>query len=259
MEFDEFKRRMLMSFRLDLNSYKETQLKRRMDGLLARQKIKDYAELFHLLTSDRMAYQTFLDNLTINVSEFFRDPHRWLELEKKILPELLKLRGSIRIWSAACSIGAEPYSLGILLDELGPNRQHRLDATDIDKTILDTAQIGKYNQDAVRSVSNERLLKYFTASGSFYLIKDNIKKVVTYRRHDLLTDNYAQGYDLIVCRNVTIYFTREAQDKINKGFSQSLHPGGFLFIGGSEMIFNYQELGLEKISPCFYRKRNNLN
>jgi len=246
---------MLVSFRLDLNSYKETQLKRRIDGLLARQKIKDYAELFHLLTSDRMAYQTFLDHLTINVSEFFRDPHRWLELEKKILPELLQLRGTIKIWSAACSIGAEPYSLGILLDELSPTRRHRLDATDIDKTILDTAQVGKYNQDAVRSVSKERLSKYFTASGSYCLINENIKKTVSYKRHDLLTDTYPQGYDLIVCRNVTIYFTREAQDKINKGFSQSLQPGGFLFIGGSEMIFNYQELGLEKISPCFYRKR----
>lgn len=246
---------MLVSFRLDLNSYKETQLKRRMDGLLARQKIKDYAELFHLLTSDRMAYQTFLDHLTINVSEFFRDPHRWLELEKKILPELLQPRGTIKIWSAACSIGAEPYSLGILLDELSPTRPHRLDATDIDKTILDTAQAGKYNQDAVRSVSKERLTKHFTASGSYYLIKENIKKTVSYKRHDLLTDSYPQGYDLIVCRNVTIYFTREAQDKINKGFSQSLQPGGFLFIGGSEMIFNYQELGLEKISPCFYRKK----
>lgn len=255
LEFDEFKRRMLVSFRLDLNSYKETQLKRRLDGLLARQRIKDYGELFHFLASDRMAYQTFLDHLTINVSEFFRDPHRWAELEKKIFFELFKSRSALKIWSAACSIGAEPYSLAILLDELAPGRQYRIDATDIDRTILDMAMAGKYSPDAVRNVSRDRLAKYFKTSGSYYLINENIKKMVSYTRHDLLTDSYQQGYDLIVCRNVTIYFTREAQDKINKGFSQSLHPGGFLFIGGSEMIFNYQELGMEKISPCFYRKK----
>lgn len=255
MDFEEFKRKMLMSFRLDLNSYKETQLKRRLDGLLARQKIKNYGELFQNLTGDRMAYQTFLDHLTINVTEFFRDPHRWTELEKKILPELLQHKSTIKVWSAACSIGAEPYSLSILLDELSSGRTHHLDATDIDKTILDTAQVGKYSQDAVRNVSRERLAKYFSSQGNSYLINENIKKRVSFKRHDLLYDSYGTGYDLIVCRNVTIYFTREAQDKINKGFSQSLNPGGFLFIGGSEMIFNYQELGMEKVYPCFYRKK----
>jgi chemotaxis protein methyltransferase CheR len=255
VDFEEFKRRMLTNFRLDLNSYKETQLKRRLDGLLARQKIKNYGELFQNLTSDRMAYQTFLDHLTINVTEFFRDPHRWAELEKKILPELLQIRGTVKVWSAACSIGAEPYSLAIILDELSHGKVHRLDATDIDKTILDTALVGKYGQDAVRNVSRERLSRYFTAQGNNYLITDSIKNRVSFKRHDLLSDSYGTGYDLIVCRNVTIYFTREAQDKINKGFSQSLNPGGFLFIGGSEMIFNYQELGMEKVYPCFYRKK----
>jgi chemotaxis protein methyltransferase CheR len=78
--------------------------------------------------------------------------------------------------------------------------------------------------------------------------------MVRFSRHDLLTENYPQGYDLIVCRNVTIYFTREAQDKINKNLARSLQPGGILFIGGSEMIFNYHELGFEKILPCFYKK-----
>lgn len=255
MDFEEFKRRVLVSFRLDLNSYKETQLKRRLDGYLTRQKIKSYSELFQQLTSDRRAYQTFLDHLTINVTEFFRDPHRWLELEKKILPEILQSRGIIKVWSAACSIGAEPYSLAIMLNELSPARIHRLDATDIDKTILDTAIVGEYGQDAVRNVSKERLVKYFTVQGNSYLINENIKKKVSFKRHDLLADNYGNGYDLIVCRNVTIYFTREAQDKINKGFSQSLNPGGFLFIGGSEMIFNYQDMDMEKVYPCFYRKK----
>ncbi len=255
MDFEEFKRRMMTHFRLDLHSYKENQLKRRIDSLLTRQKINSYADLYQRMATDRLAYETFLDHLTINVSEFFRDPLRWQELEKKILPELLHARGTLKIWSAACSIGAEPYSLGIILDEMSPGRAHRLDATDIDKNILEAAHTGRYNQDAVRNVSPERLGRYFTVSGEKYLINESIKKKVAFKRHDLLTDEYPQGYDLIVCRNVTIYFTREAQDKINRNFSRSLQPGGVLFIGGSEMIFNHQELGLEKMLPCFYRKK----
>ncbi len=245
---------MLANFRLDLDSYKETQLKRRMDTFLTRYRFKDYGELFQEIISDRRVYEAFLDHLTINVSEFFRDPLRWQELEIKLLPGLLQNKESLKIWSAACSIGAEPYSLAILMDELSPGRRHWLDATDIDKTIIETARAGRYNQDAVRNVSRERLSKYFTLNGSSYLIQEKIKRMVRFSQHHLLTENYPQGYDLIVCRNVTIYFTREAQDKINKNFARSLKPGGVLFIGGSEMIFNYQELGFEKVLPCFYRK-----
>lgn len=259
MEFSEFKQRMLLNFRLDLNGYKETQLKRRMDGLLTRQKLNNYTELFNSLTNNRQAYEEFLDHLTINVSEFFRDPIRWQELEKKILPELLLGRGSIKIWSAACSIGAEPYSLAILLDESVSGGASRIDATDLDKNILEAARAGRYGPEAVRNVSRERLEKYFTPSGAGYLINDRIKKRVSFRQHDLLTGEYPQGYDLIVCRNVTIYFTREAQDKINRNFSRSLKPGGVLFIGGSEMIFNYQEFGLDKLGPCFYKKKNTID
>lgn len=256
MEFGDFRSRILANFRLDLLSYKENQLKRRIDGFLARQKLNSYADLLQSMMSNRKTYEAFLDHLTINVSEFFRDPLRWEELEKKILPELLQNRGSLKIWSAACSIGAEPYSLAILLDETSTGRTYRLDATDIDKNIIEAAKTGLYNQDAVKNVSRERLARYFSVNGGSYLINQGIKLKVSFKWHDLLTDDYPQGYDLIICRNVTIYFTREAQDKINRNFSRSLLPGGILFIGGSEMIFNHQEMGLEKVMPCFYRKKN---
>lgn len=254
MDFTEFKRRMLGQFRLDLQSYKENQLKRRMESMMVRQKIASFGDLYKLLTENRMAYEIFLDQLTINVSEFFRDPLRWNELQNTVLPALLQSRSTLKIWSAACSNGPEPYSLAILLDEMSPGKMHRVEASDIDNNILSSAAIGKYNQDMVRNVSQQRLQKYFTREGSHYLVKDNIKKRVNFKRHDLLIEPYGSGYDLIMCRNVTIYFTREAQDRINSKFSQALTKGGILFIGGSEMIFNYQELGLEKMLPCFYRK-----
>lgn len=254
MDFDTFRQRVLQTFRLDLTSYKENQLRRRLDNLLVRRKLGDYQQLFDQISRERQAYEEFLDYLTINVSEFFRDPQRWQDLEQNILPDLLRRFGQLKIWSAACSIGAEPYSVAILLEELSPGKKHVIQATDLDKSILQQAQQGVYNADAVRHVPSGRLTRYFQQQGNNYIIKEQIKNKVQYFRHDLLADKYDTGYHLILCRNVTIYFTRQAQDKINRQFSQSLVPGGVLFIGGSEMIFNYQELGLEKMTPCFYRK-----
>ncbi len=254
MDFDQFRDKILFHFRLDLHSYKVNQLKRRMDALMVKHKIKDYASFLQMMTGDRSIYEMFLDHLTINVSEFFRDVSKWNELEKHILPPMLKAPGTFKVWSAACSVGAEPYSLAIILDELRPGGNYRLEATDLDKNILESAQAGKYSKDVLRNVSEKRLAKYFTQSNGSYLIDPNIKKKVTFKRHDLLIDEYPQGFDLIACRNVTIYFTRDAQDKINANFVKSLKPGGILFIGGSEMIFNHQELGLEKVMSCFYRK-----
>lgn len=254
MDFAQFKEAVRREFRLDLLSYKETQLRRRLDVFLARRRIADYGELFRLLRTDRALYEAFLDHLTINVSEFFRDPARFNELEKNILPSLLRTRGTLKIWSAACSNGAEPYSVAIILDELTPGRRHRLEATDIDKNILARAQEGRYPAEAVRNVGAARLARHFSRENGYYLIGGHIRRQVYFRRHDLLTEPFGRDYDLILCRNVTIYFTREAQDRLNRQFTAALAPGGVLFIGGSEMIFNYQELGLDKVSTCFYRK-----
>ncbi len=256
MDFSLFKDKVRSSFKLDLNAYKENQLKRRLDSLMAKQKINngDYAGFFKLLTSDRKAYVDFLDTLTINVSEFFRDKSMFNVLEEKVFPKLLE-KGALKIWSAACSSGAEPYSMAIILNELSPNRRHQIEGTDIDRNILQAAAIACYNPDQVRNVSGPRLAKYFKKEGNLYYLNDSIKKMVTLRQHDLLLDQYGQGYDLIACRNVMIYFTREAQDALNNKFVKALKPGGVLFIGASEMIFNYKELGLEKIASCFYTRK----
>ncbi|AQS59801.1 CheR family methyltransferase [Desulforamulus ferrireducens] len=254
-DFNRFKDRVYQTFGLDLNSYKENQLKRRLDNLLTRKQYADYQSFFNYLNSNRNAWHEFLDYLTINVSEFFRDVKMFQSLEAKVLPELLQKKSHLKIWSAACSNGCEPYSLAIILEEISPGKRHQIDATDLDKTILQAAVAGIYGPDAVRNVPKDRLNKYFKQEQGKYHIANQIKTKVSFKQHNLLADNYLKGYDLIACRNVTIYFTREAQDKVNLRFSQSLNPGGYLFIGGSETIFNYVELGFEKVSPCFYRKK----
>lgn len=254
MDFARFKEMVGRAFRLDLNSYKETQLKRRLEAYITRRQLSGYDALFQKLQSDRSFYESFLEYLTINVSEFFRDPQRFAELEKVYLPQLLQQKGRLKIWSAACATGAEPYSMAIILEEMTPGRIHHLEATDIDQNILAKAKEGIYPPEAVRNVTPPRLARFFTREGNSYRINETLRRRVTFRRHDLLSDPFGRDYDLILCRNVTIYFTREAQERLNARLAQALAPGGILFIGGSEMIFNYQELGLEKASICFYRR-----
>lgn len=254
MNFEAFKNKVKITFRLDLNAYKEKQLQRRLEAYLNKLNLRDYGELFNHLTLRKENYEQFLDHLTINVSEFFRDPLRFEELQHKYLPGLFRSRNPVKIWSAACSNGSEPYSIAIILEEMGLSGNSRIEATDIDRRILQKAMEASYSKDSLKNVSRERLERFFTRQGELFLLKDSIKKKVEFRYHDLLGDDYRKGYDLIVCRNVTIYFTREAQDTIYQKFSRSLNPGGILFIGGSEMIFQYKEFGYEKLAPCFYQK-----
>ncbi|SFQ97151.1 CheR family methyltransferase [Desulfoscipio geothermicus] len=256
MDFNAFKNGVMAFFHLDLHSYKEKQLRRRLDSYLTKLKLGSYRELYNRLVENRDCYEKFLDYLTINVSEFFRDPQRFKELQNIYIPELFKTRNRVKIWSAACSNGSEPYSIAIITEELGLAARSNIEATDIDRQILKKAMAGSYGQESIKNVSPERLDRFFTRQGNVYILKNIIKNKVVFRYHNLLANDYRKGYDLIVCRNVTIYFTREAQDEIYKKFSHSLNAGGILFIGGSEMIFNYKEFGFQKLSPCFYKKVN---
>lgn len=262
MEFEVFKERVSRELKLDLNSYKDNQLKRRINTFMTRRKIQDYAAYFQMLTRDREEFSNFVDYLTINVTEFFRDIKAFQELEKSILPALLVVKPRLKIWSAACSNGAEPYSVAIILDELTPQRLHQIEATDLDPNVLETAKRGRYPDDLLRNVPAVRRERYFETEDGMNVVSDEIKKRVNFRRHDLLADSYGNGYDLIVCRNVQIYFTKEAQWRVNGRFSRALRPGGVLFLGASETIFNSSELGLERVAMSFYRrsdKENRLN
>lgn len=254
MNFMEFKKQVHFYFRIDLNSYKENQLRRRIDSFMKKNNIENYKDFFRLLKTKGPLYTSFVDYLTINVSEFFRDPKKFETLEKIYLPELIKNKIKLKIWSAACSNGSEPYSIAILLNEQTPGVKHHIEATDVDRKILAKAIEGIYKRDDIKNVSKSRLRRYFKQENDKFRIIDSLKKNVLFKHHDLLQNNYATGFDLILCRNVTIYFTREAQERVNLKFANSLNPGGLLFIGGSEMIFNYQQIGLDKLAPCFYRK-----
>ncbi|WP_058485439.1 CheR family methyltransferase [Defluviitalea phaphyphila] len=252
--YEDFKKQILFMTGIDLNSYKERQMKRRINALIRKNNYKDYFSYLKALKNNKELYKEFINYITINVSEFFRNPVQWEILEKEIIPYLLKNSSTIKIWSAACSTGEEPYSLAMTLAKFIPLSQIKILATDIDKQVLEKAQIGLYNKKSISGVSKEFLLKYFKKVGEDYKISDEIKNCVTFKQHDLLKDPYPNKCDLIVCRNVLIYFTDEAKNKIYKKFNNSLKTGGVLFVGNTEQIILSHKYLFSPIKTFFYKK-----
>lgn len=253
--YEKFKRDILMLSKIDLNAYKEKQMRRRINTLITKNKIDSYDAYVELIKKDKEKFEQFINFLTINVSEFYRNPEQWKILEKEVFPKLIQTHGkSLKIWSAACSTGDEPYSLVMALSRHLPLENIRIIATDIDKQVLDTARMGLYNEKSIAGVPDDFKRKYFTKVGNSYQISDAVKKRVEFKEHDLLKDAYPSGCHLIVCRNVVIYFTEEAKDEIYAKFYRALTPGGVLFIGSTEQIMNYRELGFLRNKSFFFEK-----
>lgn len=255
MDYTLFKEQILKLVGLDLNAYKENQMKRRIDSMIRKHQCKNYAEYIELIKRDKEKYEEFVNYLTINVSEFFRNPMQWQTLEKEIIPLLMKKSKSIKIWSAACSSGDEPYSLVMLLSRFVPLSQIQVIATDIDKEILVKAKKGEYSDKYIENVPTDLKTKFFTKQDDMYVISNEIKKCVTFKEHNLLKDPYPQNMDLIVCRNVLIYFTEEAKNHVYNKFSQALNPEGILFVGSTEQIIGSQKFNLMPYRVFFYQKQ----
>lgn len=253
-DYEEFKRRVLELTGLDLSSYKQRQMQRRINSLLDSLRVPTYRDYFRLLQTDASRYEEFLKRITINVSEFFRNPERFEDLEKKFLPQLLAAGRPLKVWSAGCSTGPEPYSLAILLLDLAPRLPHRVLATDVDKVVLDKARAATYQAGELKNVSPARLSRYFDRVGETYRLKDEVRRMVEIRRQNLLTDQFDRGFDLILCRNVVIYFTEEAKHQLYQKFFQALAPGGILLVGGTEPILRFREYGFDSVGPTFYQK-----
>jgi chemotaxis protein methyltransferase CheR len=254
MDLAYFEQWVLKEYNINLSAYKSNQLHRRILSLMSRVGVSTVDEYIALLKKDSSQKQKFLDFITINVSEFFRNPEIFDELAEKLRTELLDKSSSLKVWSAACSIGAEPYSLAMILDNLSPNGRHKIVATDIDNTIIERAKQGEYTFSEVKNVKKDYLNKYFKITGDKYIIEQKIKNMVTFKKHDLILENYEKEFDLIVCRNVVIYFNQDVKDEIYKKFSASLKKGGMLFVGATESIYNYKEYGFDKASTFIYRK-----
>ncbi|WP_032122008.1 CheR family methyltransferase [Clostridium amazonitimonense] len=254
MDLIQFEQWVLKDFGIDLSAYKSNQLHRRIQSLMSRVGVNSVDEYVALLKKDQGQRQKFLDFITINVTEFFRNPDIFNEFKGKLQEELRTNKRPLKIWSAACSIGAEPYSIAMILDDISPGVRHNIIATDLDSTILEKAKKGEYTYSDVKNIKKEYIDKYFKVVGEKYILDNKIKNMVTFKKHDLILDRYDSGFDVIVCRNVVIYFNQDIKNDIYKKFSSSLNRSGILFVGATESIYNYRDFGFEKASTFIYKK-----
>ncbi len=254
--YEAFKQSIYDMTKIDLNSYKERQMKRRIEALIAKHGIDSYPNYVTRLKTDKILFDEFINYITINVSEFYRNPEQWVLLEKEVFPYLFEHFGKdIKIWSAACSTGDEPYSLAMLLSKFLPLNKIKIIATDIDKTVMEKAKAGFYHVKSLKALPEDFVNKYFNKlNDKTYQINDQIKACVEFKQHDLLRDTYPANCDLIVCRNVLIYFTDDAKNKIYSDFHKALKKDGLLFVGSTEQIIQAQQIGFTNFKSFFYKK-----
>ncbi|WP_307255683.1 CheR family methyltransferase [Oikeobacillus pervagus] len=239
---------------IDLSLYKEAQMKRRLTSLYEKRGFHSFKEFFEAMAKDRNLLNEFLDRMTINVSEFYRNAKRWEVLEKKILPRLLSENKRLKIWSAACSTGEEPYTIAIILSQFVPLSEISILASDIDENAIQKAKMGVYSERSLAEVPSHMKKKYFRKEGDYFVLAEEIKRTVMFRKQNLLADHFDSNFDLIVCRNVLIYFTEEAKDILYHKFNQALKPGGVFFVGSTEQIFTPSIYRFETEDTFFYRK-----
>ncbi len=254
-EFQLLRKRLLELTGIDLEAYKRQQMLRRLDAILSRCKLPNLSALAAELRPNSPVLREFLERYTINVSECFRDKPRFEKLAQSIIPQLLQRNPQLRIWSAGCSYGAEPYSLAIILRELHATRATIL-ATDIDPKILEAARAGQnFTATDLKNLPKDLASRYFTpVDGTTYRVADTLKSLITFKQHNLLTPAPGANFDLVLCRNVTIYFTDDAKDMVTNYLAGALRPDGVLFIGETETLHRPNRFGLEARSTSFYGK-----
>lgn len=239
---------------LDFRAYNKTMLRRRLARRLLAWKTESYREYARMLDTHPEEYKELFDSLTISVSHFFRNPLTFEFLYQVILPEMITYKeqsrdAMIRVWSAGCAHGEEPYSVAILLAELLGERlkDYRVTiyATDIDTDALGMAKMGEYAEDSILEVKKGFLNKYFHHRNGKYQIGADIKALVDFGFHDLTSEKAVvpsqsvfTNFDLILCRNVLIYFNRELQKRVNNNLQTVLNNKGYLILGEAETLTN---------------------
>jgi len=245
-------------------AYKEKCLKRRIAVRMRARGVHSYDDYSRLLDEDAHEYDKLLDALTINVTKFYRNADTWAALLRPYLSDLWRARrGRMRVWSAGCASGEEPYSIAVALAEAArangetlPLRHARVDATDIDRESLERTTAAVYAEQTFSEMPLDLLRRYFTATAPRSPIPE-IRQLVHVLRHDLTRERPPDPpYDLIVCRNVVIYFDRPMQERLFVTFAEALAPGGVLLLGKVETLFGAarERLVLEDPRERIYRR-----
>ena len=243
--FELLKRVITESTGFNCEQYKEAHFKRRINVRVRATNSENYEEYLRLLKKNSAEHEDLITALTINVSEFFRNPETFGVIEKEVIPFLIKSRSdslvkSIRIWSAGCATGEEAYSLAILLHRvLGRDfDRYRISiiGTDIDNLSLEKARKGIYRENVLKNVDASIRESYFVRQGETYQVSDQLRSMIRFKRHDMISESSTNRFDLIICRNVMIYFKKEIQEQLQLNFHQALNRGGFFVIGKAETL-----------------------
>src|SRR5687767_14968588 len=241
----------------DFRSYAFSSLKRRLWKRVAAEGLQSISELQHRVLHDPSAMEKLLLDLSINVSSMFRDPTFYRCFREKVIP-VLRTYPFIRIWHAGCSTGEEVYSMAILLQEAGLYDRSRIYATDINEVVLQTAKNGiyaadkmqEYTQNYIRGGGTSTFSSYYTAKYDAAIFDAELKRNVVFSQHNLVTDRSFSEFNVILCRNVMIYFDKTLQSKVHGLFYDSLATFGVLVLGSKETLrFMAHEDAYQQIAP----------
>jgi chemotaxis protein methyltransferase CheR len=250
--FEALTRKISQARGMSCESYKDKCLKRRIAVRMRARGVHTYADYGKLLDHDAREYQELLDALTINVTKFFRNPETWEALRPHLVT-LGKIRPEVRVWSAGCASGEEPYTIAVLLLETLGEGRATIDATDIDRLSLERTRQARYPDAAFSEMPADLRRRYFRDGQPIQSLRD----LVRVQTQDLTRDPPPRPvYDLIVCRNVVIYFERGAQERLFHAFVQALSPAGVLLLGKVETLFGpaRNQLTLDDPRERIYRK-----
>jgi len=244
----------------DFTGYSRASLKRRIARLYSLDKHVSFAEFRYKTINDDVYFKHFVEGVTVNVTEMFRDPNFYRLLREKILPSL-NTYPFIRIWLAGCSTGEEAYSVAIILKELNLLHKSLIYATDINPTVLEKAgygmfplsQMKNYSENYIASGGTKDFSSYYSASYSLAKFDTELKSKMIFSTHNLVSDRSFNEFQLILCRNVLIYFDRPLQFQVMQLFDQSLENLGYLALGTKETIDfspiskSYKRVGTDKV------------
>lgn len=238
-------------------NYKETSLRRRISLRMRATHTDSYEAYLEYLKKNESEYGPLMKALTVNFTEFFRDPGMYDFLRDEIMPDVVRRkreqgRKIIRVWSAGCSSGEEPYSVAILIKEfLGADIDDfivNIRASDIDDVCINIAKAGEYEELVFKNMSPSLFAKYFERAGDKYQVKEEIKNLVKFEKHDLISGERKKYFDVILCRNVFIYFSRDTQLGIFEMFYDALNSGGYLIIGKTETMHEAMSRKFDMVS-----------
>ena len=242
-EFTELKSIIKRKIGFNCEDYKQPHLKRRLAVRLRATESKSYKDYSQVLSKNEDEVKQLKETLTVNVTELFRNPETFDSVRNNVLPELVKQKGiikSIKVWSAGCSNGEEPYSIAILLNEfLGSSAKRyniSIQATDIDDDSIAKAGMAIFQPKQLEKIGQERINRFFVKKDNNYQVIDEVKKLVNVKRHDLISGPKFSGFDIIFCRNVTIYFEQKLQEILYMNFYNALNEGGFFVMGKTETL-----------------------